>query len=81
MEVKMTKCPKCNSSNVFTKKGSGVGFDAVIWVGLGIGMKSTSEWVTYLCVECGYFENYLVHQDWLNKIKMEPEKHNWRKSE
>ena len=68
MEVKMTKCPKCNSSNVFTKKGSGVGFDAVIWVGLGIGMKSTSDWVTYLCVECGYFENYhgsprLVEQD------------------
>ncbi|MCL4393702.1 MAG: alpha/beta fold hydrolase [Chloroflexi bacterium] len=56
MDSKMSKCPKCASDNVYVKNGDAVGFDVYLKVGLGFGMKSTGEWVTYLCTDCGYLK-------------------------
>ena len=81
MRPTMGKCPKCLSENVFVKNGDGVGFDVMLKVGLGFGMRSTVEWLTYLCTDCGYFENYLTKQDWLQEIKTNPKGTGWRKSE
>ena len=84
MEGKMTKCSKCNSDNVFVKN-IGIGWGTGIMVGLGSGwssgMESTTEWETYLCTDCGYFENYMTKKDWLTRIKSDPKKEGWRKSE
>lgn len=71
----MATCPKCQSSNVFVRE-TGVGWDLYLHVmatvqgGLvGDAMVPTAEWRTYLCTDCGYFENYVTDNDWLQKIK------------
>jgi predicted nucleic-acid-binding Zn-ribbon protein len=78
MPVKMTKCPKCSSINVFEQAGG------VSWGPLRVKLgftRETTDCVTYLCTDCGYFENYLTHLDWLAKIKSDPQSNGWRKSE
>lgn len=81
MEPKMTKCPKCSSDNIFVRRG-GVGWGAQVMVnGVGFGMKPTGDWLTYLCTDCGYFENYVTQKDWLAKIQADPQKAEWQKSE
>jgi predicted nucleic-acid-binding Zn-ribbon protein len=79
MHVKMTKCPKCTSTNVFEKTG-GIGWGR-LRVALGSFAQETGDSVTYLCTNCGYFEIYLTHLDWLAKIKSDPESVGWHKSE
>jgi predicted nucleic-acid-binding Zn-ribbon protein len=80
MEVKMTKCPKCMSSNIFTKK-KGVGWGKGLAVGSGSSMSGPVNWVTYLCTSCGYFENYLAESDWLTRIQADAIKLGWKKSD
>jgi predicted nucleic-acid-binding Zn-ribbon protein len=81
MTAMMTRCPKCDSADIFMRE-SGVGWDPQISVnGVGFGMKATGDWVTYLCTNCGYFENYLTKADWLAKIKADPKKAEWKKAE
>ncbi len=85
--MKMTNCPKCLSPNVFMSK-TGVGWDQslhVLMSGVLLGaaieaMEPTYDWETYLCTDCGYFENYVTDNDWLKKIKAGRSK-NWRKAE
>ena len=50
-------------------------------VRLGWGLRGTSDWETYLCVDCWYFENFLAKADWLAKIKTDPAGTGWRKVE
>jgi Zn ribbon nucleic-acid-binding protein len=80
MEYKMAKCPKCNSIDVVQKHGDGVGWGPAIYVGFGLGMQGTKDWESYLCTNCGYFENYLTNKDWLTKIKANPQSVGWTKS-
>jgi transposase-like protein len=81
MEIKMIRCPPCDSENIFTRQG-GVGWSSQILVnGIGFGMKPTDDWVTYFCPDCGYFENYLTKKDWLAKIKADPKKAEWYRPE
>lgn len=80
MEGRMVKCPKCGSDNVFMRQ-HGIGGSANLLVAIGTFMTSTTDWMTYLCTDCGYFENYLTKKDWLAKIQTEPQKGNWQKSE
>jgi predicted nucleic-acid-binding Zn-ribbon protein len=75
--MKMTTCPKCQSPNVFVSK-DGVGFDWKIKIRTDAGMAPTMNWETYLCTDCGYFENYLIENEWLGKIKAGDWK-NWQK--
>ena len=63
-------CPKCNSTNVFMKNNG-------IWLGghtlpltifpgsIGSGANCES----YVCVDCGYFENYVVTKELLEEIR------------
>ena len=82
MEAKMTECPKCKSTNIFVRSPMGVGWGAFLKVGVSKNsMESTGGWATYLCTDCGYFENYLTQEDWLTKIKTDPQHAGWRKSE
>jgi len=77
----MTQCPKCQSTDVFVKNGDGVGFDVYLKVGVDTGMRSTGDWATWLCTNCGYFENYLTKAEWLAQIKADPQAAGWRKAE
>jgi hypothetical protein len=79
--ARLTECPKCKSTNIFVSQGGGVGWDAAMMVRLGWGLRGTSDWETYLCVDCGYFENYLIKADWLTKIRSDPAGTGWRKVE
>ena len=77
----MVQCPKCSSGDIFKKHGEGIGWRNEIYVGLGFGMQATKDWQTYLCTNCGYFENYLTNKDWLTKIKSNPQSTGWSRSE
>jgi hypothetical protein len=44
-------------------------------------MSATSRWMTYLCLDCGYFENYVVDQEKLDRIRSNPEKSGWKELE
>jgi hypothetical protein len=79
MESKMTQCPKCKSNDVFVCR-KGVGWDVRVQVEMN-GMTPTANWTTYLCANCGYFENYVTEKEWLNKIKSDPKGMGWQKSE
>jgi hypothetical protein len=48
---------------------------------MGIAMNSTSDWVTYLCTNCGYFENFITKREWLDKITADPQGMRWKKVE
>jgi len=76
--MKMTTCPKCQSPNVFVCDG-GVGWDVYLLV-TATGSMDIIEWETYLCTDCGYFENYVTDNDYLQKIK-DGRWEKWRKAE
>ncbi len=78
--MKMTICPKCQSTNVFVSE-TGVGWDPDLRVLMGNTMIPTEDWETYLCTDCGYFENYLTDNDQLQKIKAGRGGEDWRKAE
>lgn len=66
--MKKGKCIKCGSNNIYrTEKGIGGNDLAVLkkssW------MSSTSSTTTYLCTDCGYFENYISDSGDLEKVK------------
>lgn len=58
--------------------GVGPGLQLMV-MGDGKGMSSTKLWQTYLCLDCGYFENYLTDRKLLDKIKTNLAKSNWKK--
>jgi hypothetical protein len=78
METNMTKCPRCMSDDVFVSR-HGVGWDMTLRVEMN-GMTGTKNWVTYLCTDCGYFENYVTEKEWMNKIKADPKSAGWQRS-
>jgi predicted nucleic-acid-binding Zn-ribbon protein len=81
-DMKNGKCPKCNSESiVMSANGGGVGYGQKIYISLGLGMSATSRWMTYLCLDCGYFENYVVDQEKLDRIRSNPEKSGWKELE
>ena len=70
--MKNGKCPKCNSSNVYYKNYA---LDKVMVDG-----KST-EYVNYVCTDCGYFETYITDKYALSKIAARAEKtEDWKKA-
>ncbi|MCB9111945.1 MAG: hypothetical protein H6634_11935 [Anaerolineales bacterium] len=78
--MKTGTCPNCGSESiVISKEGGGIGYGARIYIKLGWAMSTTPAWTTYLCVDCGYFENYIMDKEKLEKIKSDPEKAGWKK--
>ena len=53
-------CPKCQSSNVFKKKnGIKIGDHHSGMYVYTSRMTSTIPFMSYVCADCGYFENYI----------------------
>lgn len=69
--MKNGTCPKCNSSQVYSKPHA---LDKVT-----LDSKNV-EYVNYVCAECGYFETYITDQVALKKIPLRAEKiGDWKK--
>lgn len=73
--MKDGKCPKCNSNNVYRReKGIDWGSESQwieIWTGEP-GGSPAHEWAgfdSYVCVDCGYFETYILKQTALDEIR------------
>ncbi len=73
--MKNGKCPKCNSANVY-KNISGIEYgDEGGWIEIWMGTPDSrsgkqSTFESYLCADCGYFENYLLNQDVLKEVRL-----------
>lgn len=68
-------CPKCGSETVHSKP-DGLKYavaKGVVWVHTGM-MTVASPAVSYVCVSCGYFENYIVDPGKLSEVAK-----NWQK--
>jgi hypothetical protein len=70
--MKDGKCPKCNSSNVY-KRDQGAGPEHGFFVSTST-ITGGSAYESYVCVDCGYFENYI--QD---KAKLQDVQKKWTK--
>jgi len=74
----MKTCPNCQSHNIYAIR-NGIGNDFKVKVHQdGDWMVATEDWETHLCTDCGYYENYLLNREWLDKIRMGAWR-NWRK--
>ena len=73
--MKNGKCPKCNSSNVFKyEKGvrfgeHGGGDSLTIFSGDVSHLTRYVAYESYVCVDCGYFENYISDKAPLEEIR------------
>ncbi len=81
--MKNGKCIKCMSENVVVSKSEhggsvGPGFTLSV-MAEGNAMYATKLWQTYLCLDCGYFENYLTDNKILETIKANLAKSNWKR--
>lgn len=79
MATTWSACPKCGSANVYTSDGPGVGFDVHLRVSTDGELIPSEEWNTYLCTDCGYFENYVTGRDMLDKIQHDPAGQGWQR--
>src|SRR5688500_7704740 len=78
--MKNGQCPKCNSREVYSSiDGGGIGDGFSVQVLDGDSMKSTRQWQTFLCVTCGYYENYLLDGTKIARIVENPQKAGWKK--
>lgn len=78
--MKNGTCPNCGSREIYAsldKGGIGEGF--AIHVLDGGGMVPTRKWQTFLCAQCGHYENYLLDEAKIAKIVEDPLKAGWKK--
>ncbi len=59
-------CPKCNSATVYAKK-KGAGFEGGLFIYTS-AMTTSSQYMSYICTTCGYFENYIDNEDKLRQV-------------
>jgi len=69
--MKNGKCPKCNSTNVF-KNQRGLDWGKSAWVEIWFGnpedrTNAYSDYDSYICTDCGYFENYVLKKKYSRK--------------
>jgi hypothetical protein len=64
--MKNGHCPKCNSANVYTKDG-GLSWGAEDLLIDDGSFAQNADCVSYICIDCGYFENYIVDMARLQK--------------
>ena len=70
------KCPKCNSNEIYCdaelpKRGDRASIAISSWSKLFIDV--------YVCISCGYVEEYVENNDLNDSKKMEKLKSNWGK--
>jgi predicted nucleic-acid-binding Zn-ribbon protein len=76
------KCPKCGSTEIFQshdpQTGGGIGWGEspeYLRVLAKWGATMTKKWETFLCGNCGYFENYIMDREILDVFLHDPEYH------
>ncbi len=78
--MKDGQCPRCNSREVYVSlDAGGIGAGFGIHVLDGESMAPTRKWQTFLCADCGYFENYLLDEEKIARIVEDPQKAGWKK--
>jgi predicted nucleic-acid-binding Zn-ribbon protein len=78
--MKKGQCLKCKSENVVASQGKGgVGADSALPILFGKYFANTPKWTTYLCLDCGYYENYIEDRAKLDQIGSDLEKMGWKK--
>jgi len=74
-------CPGCGSTDVVVStstRNGGVGSGPGLFVMTdGTGMGGTDQWRTYLCLDCGLFENQLTDRKALDRIRASLGRSNW----
>jgi hypothetical protein len=69
--MKDGKCPKCNSTTVFSQR-KGIDFSSqrnvYVHVASELGTRPTKEVDYYVCTTCGYFESYIEDRAKLDVI-------------
>jgi predicted RNA-binding Zn-ribbon protein involved in translation (DUF1610 family) len=71
------RCPQCGSSSVFSTQ-QGIGWDVFLRMDWrGDGLEPFEEWSTYLCADCGLFENHVTAREYLDAVKADPGKAGW----
>ncbi len=81
------KCPKCGKNNVYRCQvpGQGGGISSseensrLLYIRDVYCWEFSKDWETFLCLECGYFENYIFDKALLTKITANPQKSAWKK--
>jgi predicted RNA-binding Zn-ribbon protein involved in translation (DUF1610 family) len=75
------KCPKCSSQEIYVSEdGGGIGGHSYFYLEVkNDGSPNSLQWQTYLCADCGYYENYLLDKQKIAKIKANPKKEKWKK--
>ena len=81
------ECPKCGKRNVYRchVPGQGGGISSsgdnsrMLHVRDVYRWEYTANWETFLCLECGYYENYLLDKALLTKITANPQQSAWKK--
>lgn len=59
-------CPKCNAATVYSKK-KGAGFEGGLYIYTS-AMTMSSQYISYICTTCGYFENYILDDKKLESV-------------
>jgi predicted nucleic-acid-binding Zn-ribbon protein len=68
-------CPKCGSSEIYQSfipnEGGGIGWgdNTYIRVKAKWGSSGTGGWESFLCANCGYYENYIIDREILEMVK------------
>jgi len=75
--LKSGRCPPCDSTSVSSSQ-QGVGWDVFLRMNWrAAGMEPFDDWTTYLCTDCGFFENYVTARELLDHVKADPKQAMW----
>lgn len=84
--MKNGECPKCGKRNVYrcySQQGGGVSSSVdgpqLLFVKDAYTWRMTKEWETFLCIECGYYENYILDKDLMVRLTVNSENSVWKK--
>ncbi len=67
-------CKNCNSQNIYKSVNGIISGDKQVYVrNLSIFSSGTNK-ITFVCTDCGYYENYLEDKEILKKIASKWEK-------
>lgn len=74
-------CQKCGSTEIYESlDGGGVGGrEHALGIRNGAPL-ATYDWITYLCANCGFYENYLLDKKMLSAVVANPAKAGWKKT-
>ncbi len=74
--LKIEKCPKCNSEEVYTDTIYTKSSERMI---LPVSGFTRIYFDIYVCINCGYFEEYVADKDLKDEKKIDKIKKNWKR--